>query len=317
MGSIRAYHLKNNYSFGNKKMFPNIVVLCFFASYLVAVCLEIFFIKSRFGWHRLLIFCFTFAGFVAHTMFLANRTVQFGPTPLASPYDWYMVAAWLMISVYIGITMYEPRTPFGVFLLPLTLGLIGLGVISSTAPFSPDRVSVFWGSLHGMFLLLGTTTVFIGFFSGVMYLIQSSRLKSNRLPLKHLKLPSLEWLERVNSRTLVISVFFIGIGVVTGVLLGQQKIAENPNYTLLSDPIVLSMGGMLLWLVVAEGFRLVYPAARQGRKVAYLTVASVVFLMISLASLTFVDGTHGRQKEEKKSEKQIESVQTSTPGGLK
>jgi hypothetical protein len=49
---------------------------------------------------------------------------------------------------------------------------------------------------------------------------------------------------------------------------------------------------MLLWLVVAEVFRLVYPAARQGRKVAYLTLASFLFLVITVLALTFVDSGH-------------------------
>jgi len=50
---------------------------------------------------------------------------------------------------------------------------------------------------------------------------------------------------------------------------------------------------MLIWLIAAEAFRLIYPAARQGRKVAYLTLASFVFLVIALASFTLLDNVHG------------------------
>jgi len=53
---------------------------------------------------------------------------------------------------------------------------------------------------------------------------------------------------------------------------------------------------MLLWLVAAEVFRLVYPAARQGRKVAYLTLASFVFLVIALASFTLLDNVHSQNR---------------------
>ena len=53
--------------------------------------------------------------------------------------------------------------------------------------------------------------------------------------------------------------------------------------------MVLSLAAMMLWLVAAEVFRLVYPAARQGRKVAYLTLASFVFLVIALTSFTLLD----------------------------
>jgi hypothetical protein len=50
---------------------------------------------------------------------------------------------------------------------------------------------------------------------------------------------------------------------------------------------------MTLWLVAAEVFRVVYPAARRGRKVAYLTLASFGFLVITLASFLWLDNVHG------------------------
>jgi hypothetical protein len=37
----------------------------------------------------------------------------------------------------------------------------------------------------------------------------------------------------------------------------------------------------------------VYPAARQGRKVAYLTLASFVFVVITVLALTLVKSGHG------------------------
>ena len=54
--------------------------------------------------------------------------------------------------------------------------------------------------MHGLVLLLGTVTVCIGFLAGVMYLVQSYALKHARSPSNGWRLPSLEWLERVNSR---------------------------------------------------------------------------------------------------------------------
>ena len=62
-----------------------------------------------------------------------------------------------------------------------------------------------------------------------------------------------------------------------------------------TDPVVQSSAAMLLWLVAAEVFRLVYPAARRGRKVAYLTLASFVFRgdHASLAARHSSDSGHG------------------------
>ena len=46
-----------------------------------------------------------------------------------------------------------------------------------------------------------------------------------------------------------------------------------------------------------ELFRLTYPAARRGRKVAYLTVAAFLFLCFTLASLFWLETDHGTDQQ--------------------
>jgi hypothetical protein len=89
-----------------------------------------------------------------------------------------------------------------------------------------------------------------------------------------------------------LSAVLIALGFASGLLMIIASHRGERAYTLWTDPVVLSLAVMLLWLIVAEVFRLVYPAARRGRKVAYLTLASFVFLVIALASLTLLDTVH-------------------------
>jgi hypothetical protein len=179
------------------------------------------------------------------------------------------------------------------------------------------RASRFWGNVHGASLLLGTVTVMAGFVAGLMYLLQSYRLKHKMLS-PRFRLPSLEWLERVNSRAILTSVLFIGVGFLSGVVLNRVEqrshLAEIPWY----DPVILSLAGMLLWLLAAAAFNLLYRAARRGRKVAYLTVASFGFLMIVLGVLLFVNTEHGaRTKAEGGRRKAaLAQVATGCAGGL-
>jgi hypothetical protein len=71
---------------------------------------------------------------------------------------------------------------------------------------------------------------------------------------------------------------------------------------------------MLSWLVAAEAFRLAYPAARRGRKVAYLTLAGFVFLVITLAAFLTADSMHGQSARDGK----VQSPPVPSPlrGGL-
>ena len=66
-----------------------------------------------------------------------------------------------------------------------------------------------------------------------------------------------------------------------------------------SDPVVWTSAMMLVWLLAAALFNAVYKPARKGRKVAYLTVVSFVFLIISLSALLLIDTQHGGQKSER------------------
>ena len=99
--------------------------------------------------------------------------------------------------------------------------------------------------------------------------------------------------ERVNGARVSANAFDIfGVRPAAGRLLN-----EGDDRADAAPVVVLSLAAMLLWLIVAEVFRLVYPAARRGRKVAYLTLASFVFLIIALASLMLLDNVHGDRGE--------------------
>ncbi|MCH8839735.1 MAG: cytochrome c biogenesis protein CcsA, partial [Planctomycetes bacterium] len=207
--------------------------------------------------------------------------------------DWSLLAGWLLAVIYVGGLFYYPRSSLGVFLLPAVLALIGVSWFAAREPLASFEAPRVWGLVHGVLLLLGTVAVLLGFLSGLMYLLQSSRLKRKTTGSSSdgLRLPSLEWLERVNSRSLGAAALLVGGGFLTGTLNRLAQQGERGSLPW-NDPVVLSLTSMLAWLVIAEVFRLVYPAARQGRKVAYLTIAAFVFLLLVLATVTWSDTLH-------------------------
>jgi ABC-type uncharacterized transport system permease subunit len=274
-------------------MLSGISVVCFASCYAIALGLEIAGLKYRFGWHRALLLGVAVAGLVAHTIYLGYRAAGAAES-LSSPAGWLLLAAWLLALLYVAAMLYVPRTATGLLMLPIVLALVAMSHWASREPLAAERAFRFWGAAHSAVLLLGTVTVCVGFLAGLMYLIQSNSLKHGRPPSGGLRLPSLEWLEKINSRSLAVSALLIGLGFASGVVLSGLKHRGDESYVPWSDPVVVTLAAMLVWLVAAEVFRLVYPAARRGRKVAYLTLAAFVFLVITLASLTFVDSAHGQ-----------------------
>lgn len=275
-------------------MTSGVNMLCFTASYGVALALEVAGLWVRPRWRRLAIVLAAVAGIVAHTWYLGARAAQSPWAPLASPHDWYLAAAWALAVIYVALVLYQPTTSTGIFLLPVMLALIGVARGASKDAIADFAAPRFWGLIHGVFLMLGAVAVLLGFVAGVMYLLQSYRLKQKLPTDNNFRLPSLEWLERVNGRSLAAAAVLVAIGFFTGIL---TRLATVDGVVPWTDPVVLSLSGMLSWLIAAEAFRLAYPAARRGRKVAYLTLAGFVFLVFTLATFMRHDSVHARSED--------------------
>jgi ABC-type uncharacterized transport system permease subunit len=271
-------------------MDSGINILCFAACYAVALVLEMFGLWRPLRLGRFAEIAAAGTGLVAHTWYLGVRVAHQPAAPLSSQQEWFLLAAWLLAAVYVAARMYYPQKSLGLFLLPGVLGLVGAATLASSQPLGAYAAPRVWGLAHGIFLLLGTIAVLVGFFAGLMYLIQSYRLKQKKPASAGFRLPSLEWLERTNSRSLGAATLFVLGGFLTGVL--TQLAQDGAHRLSWTNPVVLSLTLMTAWLLVAEVFRLVYPAARQGRKVAYLTVAAFVFLLLVFASVMWGDSFH-------------------------
>ena len=281
-------------------MLAGVGIVCFAASYAVSFVLELTRLVFRSGIRGAVMVGFAAAGWLAHTIYLINRSMAIyresggRDLPLSSKQEWCFLAAWLLVGGYLYLTFYHPRVPFGLFILPLVLGLIGAGwFVADPRPFPREPASKVWGLIHGTSILLATVAVLAAFGTGLMYLSQDRRLKKKSPPSSGLRLPSLERLREITSRALVIALLMMGLGILSGMLLNFINHAQSGQSISWSDPVVVSTLAMFCWLWITIGVGAVYRPAREGRKMAYLTLVSFVFLVIALASVLWSGSRHG------------------------
>lgn len=278
-------------------MLTRVTILCFAASYLVTLALEVSRLFFRSGVRGALMLAFAGAGLLAHTAFLVNlwRSEE-SLTPLASEFDWYLVAAWLLMVCYAVLFYFHPRNSIGIFCLPLVLALVAVAWFwAKREPLSTEEGYRWWRAVHGGSLLLGAVSVMIGFAAGLMYLLQAQRLRQKRLPRPGFELPSLEWLGRTSERAVVASVIFLLCGFATGLMLSKR----THGVVYWSDPVVWSSSLLAVWMIVVAVFNFSYKPARQGRKVAYLTFGSFLFLAMTLGALLAGHDPGSREQAEK------------------
>src|SRR5262245_56067901 len=226
-------------------MLDGISRFCFGASYAVALVLELLQLFWPRPIQRLLATGFGIAGLFAHTVYLALQR-----PPLSSHYGSLLLLAWILAVFYVYGSVHYRHFAWGVFVLPVVLGLVGLTTAfpPDTDPdtpilsaFDPLRGELFWRSVHGGLLLLAAVGVCIGFVASVMYLIQARRLRAKVPPGQGLRLLSLERLEEMNRRAINLAFPLLTGGVLIGVFLMLQPADQALGWT---DPRIL--GGVIL-----------------------------------------------------------------------
>jgi len=272
-----------------------ISIVCFAASYAVALACEATRLVFRSGVRGAAMIAFAAAGLVAHTLYLVWRAANEQAIPLSSAFDWYLLAAWVLAGGYLWLTIANPRTPVGLFMLPVVLGLIGAANLSSRDPFPQSRATQIWGAVHGSFNLAASVAVAIGAIAGLWWLIQAGRLARKQPPLRGLRLPSLERLAHVTGRTLAIAAWTAAAGFLSGIMLNvvnrQRGLLETVPW---NDPVVLRMAALVAWLVIAAVVgRATSRRAEGPRTAATLSLVSFGVLTASILWGLFGTTRHG------------------------
>jgi len=252
----------------------HVTKFCFFASYAVALAAEAALLLRPRPILRVIGIGFGCAGLVAHTIFLA-----FQRPDLASRSYSLLFLAWIVAIFYLYGTLHHRKIAWGLFVLPLILGLIGLAVLLSSEPASAENSwENVWVVIHLVLLLLSAIGIFVGAIASVMYLVHARRLKSKTLPNQGMKFLSLERLEQMNRRAIIAAFPLLTAGVVVGMALLARAADKMQGWT---DPRVLA--AMALWLVFAVLLYLRYSLHVRGRRVALLTIVAFVLFVITLA----------------------------------
>jgi ABC-type transport system involved in cytochrome c biogenesis permease subunit len=259
-----------------------LTVLCFGGTYGLALLSELarFVVRSAARWY--LTVGLTALGWAVQTAYLANLAAQSQKLPITTVFESLLVLSWIFAAIGLYLMAREPKpVAVGVFVLPLVLALV---VFAGILPRSRREhweqwggAAAFWGTVHGVFLMLGAVCTCVAFATGLMYLAQANRLKHKRPPRFGFTLPSLEQSERVNRGAITLAFPLLTFGLLIGVILSLSARAGVPLRW--SDPKVLS--ALAMWLVFAVLLHARYRPALRGRSVMLLTIVAFAFLVFT------------------------------------
>ena len=231
------------------------------------------------------------AGSMAHTFVIGMQTMEAGHVPFAGTTQAISTFVWLLGLAYLYTEVTTEERGLGIFVLPVIVGLQLLPAIQGPGvePRSPVLAHpLFWthvAALLGAYASFGLAAVI-----GITYVLQFKEIKAKHLVFFFTRLPSLQVLDVMNSRTVFIGWLLMTIGLGAGALWVSEALAIAPN-----DPRVQAMSltdpkifvALVTWAIYT--FQLV--ARRvigwRGRPAAYLSAAGFTIVLLNFVLISY------------------------------
>jgi len=265
----------------------HVQVVCFVSCYVAAMVCEVLRLAFRGRFRRRLSLTLTVAGLAVHTLYLVARgvTVTEG-LPVRTLFESLVVFAWLTAVVYLYLAWRRHDWAMGMFVLPVILAvLVVAALFPGQGPRGEKAAHTFWAAVHGTMIVVGSCAVTGAFVAGIMYLVQSRRLKAKQQPAAGMVLPSLERLERSHVRMVTLGFPLLTVGIAIGVLLKLDPASALSWH----DPKLVATA--LCWAAFGVLLHARYAPALRGRKVAYLTLVAFAFMLFALFGVDLLLGT--------------------------
>ena len=231
------------------------------------------------------------AAALVHTFVIGMETMAIGNVPIAGATPAISTFVWLLALAYLYTEMTTDERAMGVFILPL---LVMLQAIPAFRPTPETHSAVLQGPLFGIHvssLLFAYASFALACVIGITYVLLFKEIKAKHLGFFYARLPSLQVLDRMNQRAIVIGWIFLTVGMIVGGVWTAQARggygAGDPRVQAMSieDPKIFV--ALLCWVVYS--FEL-FGARRigwGGRRTAYLSLLGFVIVLLNFVPISY------------------------------
>ena len=235
-------------------------------------------------------------GVLTHTFVIGMQTMEVRHVPIANPSRALSTFVWLLTLSYLYLELTTDERAMGVFVLPI---IVGLQLVPVLYPGVENRNPVLdspWFWIHVMSLLFAYATFGLAGVLGLTYVLQFKEIKKKHLGYFYTRLPSLQILDRMNSRATLTGWLFLTLGLVVGVIwtLQARPLApddSNLQAMSLEDPKILF--AVLTWGVYSFAVFARRAMGWSGRRAALLSAAGFIIVLLNFVPVSyFVKTSH-------------------------
>jgi ABC-type uncharacterized transport system permease subunit len=265
----------------------NFVPLAFYATALIAYALH--FARRQPAVGRTATTLLVLAA-LAHTFVIGMQTMDVGHVPFATASAFTNTFVLLLALSYLYVEMTTDERAMGIFILPM---LAALQSIPAIKPGHEERAALLTGplfNLHVSSLLFAYASFALACVIGITYVLLFKEIKAKHLGFFYARLPSLQVLDSMNQKAIVVGWVFLTVGIVVGAIWTGQVRGTAPadprvQAMSLQDPKILV--ALVSWVIYSfEAF-----AARRigwgGRRTAYLSALGFVLVLLNFVPISY------------------------------
>jgi ABC-type transport system involved in cytochrome c biogenesis permease subunit len=210
-------------------------------------------------------------GFALHTVFLYLRGQSLGRCPLTNLFETQAFIAWSAVLFFLLIGPSYQVSFLGAFTAPLVLAIcLTALVLPVDVTHAEPLARSAWVEFHAAIAIVAYGAFALAFVTGAMYLFQERQLKTRRLSSSFLLLPSIEQLDVIHFRLLIMGFAMLTAGMIGGII--SYHIVGHWT----TPKIIWAFSVWVVYgaLVLARGLW-----ALRGRKVAVVSMTSFVLML--------------------------------------
>jgi ABC-type transport system involved in cytochrome c biogenesis permease subunit len=223
---------------------------------------------------------------LVHTFVIGMQTMEAGHVPFANPSRLVSTFVWLLTLSYLYLELTTDERAMGVFILPVVVGLQLIPVLSPGVENRDPVLDSPWFWVHLSSLLFAYASFGLAGVLGLTYVLQFKEIKKKHLGYFYTRLPSLQILDRMNSRATTTGWAFLTLGLVVGVVWAVEVRPEIG----LKDPKISFAA--LTWAVYSFAVLARWMMGWSGRRAAWLSALGFIIVLLTFVPLSYFSSSH-------------------------
>ncbi|HEX4567697.1 MAG TPA: cytochrome c biogenesis protein CcsA [Vicinamibacterales bacterium] len=221
-------------------------------------------------------------GVFAHTFLIGMQTMEAGYAPLVGTTAAVSAFVWLLGLAYLYVELTTDERAMGLFVAIL---LAGLAVLPALHPALEPRPALLRSplfTLHIVSVLFAYASFALACVLGVTYVLLFKEIKAKHLGFFYDRLPSLQMLDVMNGRAIVVGWIFLTCGLtIGGIWASQLHTVADPRVQSMNvgDPKILI--AVLSWAMYSFALFARRAIGWTGRRAAWLSAIGFVIVLLN------------------------------------